>query len=291
VTGVLASDVASVVSTVAGLDGSKASLQSIAVSDSAANVLADLSALNAQSKVTSIAITSGTGTLQGVASIAAATLSVTGSGTLVKVAESLAYSGTFNEGVGATIKVALGDTLTLSGTTTLAGAVSGAGALELHGATFDGGAQSGVISAALINDGKLAVASGSLDISGAISGTGRATIADGASLEVDSTVGTGESLNFGTAGGELILDDLDIGGSQLFHGTVGGFAAGDTLDVGASFGAGTVLKFTENAGLTAGTLTLANGSASASITLNGDFVAADFHTQLSGGATLITYHT
>ena len=277
-------------STVAGLDGSKASLQSIAVSDSAANVLADFSALNAQSKVTSIAITSGTGTLQGVASIAAATLSVTGSGTLVKVAESLAYSGTFNEGVGATIKVALGDTLTLSGTTTLAGAVSGAGALELHGATFDGGAQTSVFGSSVVNDGKLAVASGSLDISGAISGTGRATIADGA-IGGEFTVGTGESLNFGTAGGELILDDLDIGGSQLFHGTVGGFAAGDTLDVGASFGAGTVLKFTENAGLTAGTLTLANGSASASITLNGDFVAADFHTQLSGGATLITYHT
>jgi len=147
-----------------------------------------------------------------------------------------------------------------------------------------------VFASTLVNASTIAVTSGTLELHGAVSGTGGATIAATATLELDGSVGSGQTFGFGSAGGDLTLDDLDVAGSQLFHGTVAGFATGDTLDAGAPFGAGTTLSFTENAGHTAGVLALTDGSLHASISVSGNYLAADFHTQVSSGATLITYH-
>ena len=101
------------------------------VSDSAPNILAALSTLNADSHVTGLAVISGTATLGSGVVFQAPSLTETGATTSLSVAENLIYTGAFSQGVKATLDVAAGHTLTLKGGANLAGVVSGAGALTL----------------------------------------------------------------------------------------------------------------------------------------------------------------
>ena len=112
------------------------------VSDSAANLVADLSALNADSNVDAITADIGDATLSGGAGVNAPNFSESGWATSLTVSEALAYAGAFSEGSGSTLSISSGDTLSLTETASLSGTTSGAGTLALEGgsATIDTGA-------------------------------------------------------------------------------------------------------------------------------------------------------
>ena len=112
------------------------------VSDSAANLVADLSALNADPNVDGITADIGDATLSGGAGVNAPNFSESGWATSLTVSEALAYAGAFSQGSGSTLSISSGDTLSLTETASLSGTTSGAGTLALEGgsATIDTGA-------------------------------------------------------------------------------------------------------------------------------------------------------
>ena len=147
------------------------------------------------------------------------------------------------------------------------------------------------IAAGVVNDGTISATSGTLDLRGALTGTGALRVGDGATLELDGSVAAGQRLAYLPTGGEIYLDDLDAAGAQLFHGTVTGWAAGASLDVGTTFGTGTTFDFVENAGKVSGVLHVADGAASAAIAFAGDFTTANFTPSVNAsGATVLTFH-
>lgn len=154
-----------------------------------------------------------------------------------------------------------------------------------------GGTAASAIAPAIVNSGVISATSGTLDLKGVLTGTGKDQIGD-ATLEVDATVGVGQTFAYTASGGDLALDDLNAGGVQLFHGTVSGFSTNDTLDTGAPFGTGTSFIYTENAGGTAGVLALTDGTMHASISFLGDYTNSNFTPTNDGhGGTLFTFHT
>ena len=112
------------------------------VSDAAANLVAALSALNADSGVAGITADIGDATLSGCVGVNAPNFSESGWATSLTVSDALAYAGAFSQGSGSTLSISSADTLSLTGTASLSGTTSGAGTLALKGesATIDPGA-------------------------------------------------------------------------------------------------------------------------------------------------------
>ena len=98
-------------------------------------MVADLSILNADSKVDAITADIGDATLSGGAGVNAPNFSESGRATRLTVGEALAYAGAFSQDSGSTTVVSAGDTLSLTGTASLNGTTSGAGTLALGGST------------------------------------------------------------------------------------------------------------------------------------------------------------
>jgi autotransporter passenger strand-loop-strand repeat protein len=119
------------------------------------------------------------------------------------------------------------------------------------------------------------------------SGTANDTTIAGGTLELASGSIAG-SVAFTKAGGDLRLDY-----SQGFQGTVAGFASPhgvteeiDLCDI--AFGSTTTLSFTEAGNHLSGTLTVTDGSHTATLTLLGQYSAANFSLSSDGvGGTLI----
>jgi autotransporter passenger strand-loop-strand repeat protein len=114
-------------------------------------------------------------------------------------------------------------------------------------------------------------------------GTVGGTTLDGGFLEILSGGTAGISqIGFTSAGGTLQLDD-----SVHFNGVISGFDQGgiDLRDI--AFGSGTTLGYTDFG--TSGTLTVSDGTHTASLHLLGQYVEANFTKQSDGaGGTLIT---
>jgi hypothetical protein len=397
------------------------------VSDTAANLVAALSTLNADPGVDAITADIGDATLSGSADVNAPNFSESGSGTSLTVSEPLPYAGAFSQGLGSTTVITAGNTLSLMGTASLSGATSGLGTLALAGgsatidkgatisvsnwsisgagtdvtldknlnyagsfsegagdtfvlsgghlllsgvATFAGGTvdgsnilytegttavsglaiggtvewentksvtQSGrsatigdasgdeailfntlkatydiaddsgihrgsatasyIKNAGLVektggtgvstivpnvtNNGTIEVASGTLDFTGKIFGTGSDTISGASTLEFDAEVLAGQTVSFTGSGGEL-----ELHGPAVFAGSISGFdtagaGSNDRIEVAKPW---VFTGFTENAGGTEGTLGFMNGASTISLTRIGDYNPADFvdHTQANG---------
>ena len=141
------------------------------------------------------------------------------------------------------------------------------------------------ISPAIANTGTIMVSAGTLDLEGAVSGTGVDTISGAATLEFNSSAALGQTVGFTGNGGTL-----DLGDPQGFSGKISGFdmvGTNDTLEIAAPW---TYLGFSENAADTEGTLTFANSATHISLTLLGNYTADDFIHQVGpGGSTLVTY--
>jgi hypothetical protein len=147
-----------------------------------------------------------------------------------------------------------------------------------------GGSATSLIGPAITNSGKVSVSSGTLDLRGAVKGGGTDQIIGAANLEFDGSV-TNQTVAFSGSGGELIL-----GSAQAFAGTITGFDTMGGNDAIELLGSWNFAGFTENAAHTQGALAFTNGSSHASLTLTGNYLAADFvaHGQSNGG-TLLTY--
>jgi hypothetical protein len=105
------------------------------VSDDAANLVADLPTINADSGVDAVTVDIGDATLSGGGGVNAPNFSESGWGTSLTLDENLDYAGLFSEDAGATFMLSRGDLL-LSGAANLAGGtVGGSNTLDTEGTT------------------------------------------------------------------------------------------------------------------------------------------------------------
>ncbi len=170
----------------------------------------------------------------------------------------------------------LGDTKLAEGTST-ASYIANAGVIKKTGGTGIS-----AIRPEVVNTGTLKAKTGTLELKGAITGTGLDSIAGVATMQFDSTVAAGQTVSFSGSGGTL-----DLAAPQGFSGAITGFDLGgntnDALDIGASW---TFTGATQGAAST--TLSLVDGSAHAAVTLLGAYTGTFSHTAITGG-TQITY--
>jgi hypothetical protein len=156
----------------------------------------------------------------------------------------------------------------------------------VNGGTIEATGAGGIeIKSAVENSGELWANGGNLTIDGAVSGNGTARIDGTGTLEFGAVSSANTTFDPGAAG-TFRLDQ-----SQAFSGTVTGFGAGDAIDLkDIGFGASTTLAYAANAAGTGGTLTVSDGTHTASLALLGQYAAAGFQeTSDSGAGTVITY--
>jgi hypothetical protein len=166
------------------------------------------------------------------------------------------------------------------------GALPTSGFVNQAGATFEKSAGTGdsVIQVGFINDGAVAVQSGTVEFANAVSGTGSFAIAANAVLRFDASVGKGSSVDFATkTGGELLLLD-----SRQFAAAIHGFGGADSLDLVDVDVANPEFKLSYSGNATKGVLTVTDRTHTAHLTLFGDYKTADFHASEDGSnGTLI----
>ena len=140
------------------------------------------------------------------------------------------------------------------------------------------------IKSAVDNTGRLEVTTGTLTVSGAVTGTGLATIGGGTA---DFLAAFSQNVAFtGTSG------VLELAKSQSYAGEISGFSltGGTSLDLGdIGFTSGkTKASFVENSAKTSGVLTVTDGTHTAKITLAGDYASSTFTTSSDGhGGTIV----
>ncbi len=145
-----------------------------------------------------------------------------------------------------------------------------------------GGTGTSVIAPRFYNGHAVSVSSGTLDFTGAVTGTGTDTISGGATLEFNATVGAGQTIAF--SGSNNVLD---LTAPTGFGGSVSGFIKTDMIDFA---GAWSLLSVTENAAQTQATLTLSSGSLTDHLLLNGVYAKSDFTLTAGAGNTTIIAH-
>jgi hypothetical protein len=142
-----------------------------------------------------------------------------------------------------------------------------------------GGSGTSDIAPQLVNKGTVLVSSGTLDLEGAVSGKGEDTISGASTLEFDSTVGGGQTVDF--SGGALDLLD-----PQGFSGKIAGFVSPDMVQLAGDW---TFSSFSETGNGKMGNLTLSSGGTTNTFHFLGDYSASDF--SIASGATTIIGHT
>ena len=274
------------------------------ISDSLPNIDSNLAALNGDAHIAGIAATSGTATLSGGLGVNAPSLSLTGTGTLLTVAENLAYAGALSVAKGSTLSVSSGDTLTLTASLTLNGALIGAGKLQQNSgsltlasgvsltiASWSSKATAINVQAAVSYGGTFYAGAASLGEAINLSGAGLAL--SGASTFAGTALAGSHAL---TNSGTATLSGLTIGGTATFYNTgtaqqsvltTIGDAAGDiadltnsasgtydiTNDTGIARGPSTASLFT-NSGLFEKTGGTGTSSVQADLTSTGTITAA-----------------
>jgi hypothetical protein len=140
------------------------------------------------------------------------------------------------------------------------------------------------ITGAVANSGALTVTKGTLSVGGAVSGAGTVSISGGGTADFASSFT--ENVAFASTGGVL-----ELAQSQAYGGQITGFAKTnvtklDLLDI--AFASGTTTA--SFSGTTAsGTLTVTDGTHTAHINLNGDYIGSVFTAATDGhGGTLVT---
>jgi hypothetical protein len=153
-----------------------------------------------------------------------------------------------------------------------------------------GGSGTSAIAPQLLNKGTVLVSAGTLDLEGAVSGKGMDRISGGSTpqsastLEFDSTVGGGQTVDF--LGGDFSRGALDLIDPQGFSGKIAGFASLDTVQLAGDW---TLSSFSETGNGMMGNLTLSSGGTTNTFHFLGDYTANDF--SIASGATTIIGHT
>jgi len=158
-------------------------------------------------------------------------------------------------------------------------AIANSGTLE---ATGSGGL---VVNSAVQNSGNIGADGGNVTVNGAVTGNGTATISGSSTLEFAAASDANTTFAAGTTG-TLKLDQ-----AENFTGSISGFGAGDALDLtDIASGANLTVGYTANAAGTGGTLSISDGTHSASIALLGQFASAGFQVGSDAGSgTMVTY--
>ena len=189
-------------------------------------------------------------------------------------AAAAAQTGTLTNAAGALFEIATDGTIALPG----AGSVANAGAL-----IRSAGTGAAVIAAELANSGTVTVQSGTLTLGQAVTGSGTFLI-EGARLDFAGIVGGGATIRFLGGGGTLAVDT-----AGAFGAPVAGFAAGDALDL-TSVGFTAGLNFGFAAGSGGGTLTVSDGTHSASVSMLGSYAPGGFILGSDGhGGVMVGY--
>jgi T5SS/PEP-CTERM-associated repeat protein len=200
-------------------------------------------------------------------------LSVDGAGSLVS---------TVGLGLGlgsANLSVTHGGAIDIgSGTTTVAGAIHVGSSASLSGA--------GTINADIVNDGNVTVTtagSGTLDINGVATGSGSFAINAGGHLEFGSSVAATNNVSFQTQTGSLILDHSSGFAASIIGFTGDGtLANSDEIDLkDINFNSG---SFTESFDQASDTITMSDGTNSATLHFVGSYVAENFKFSSDGGS-------
>jgi fibronectin-binding autotransporter adhesin len=142
----------------------------------------------AVSSTGALTISAGTAAINTGATVAVATWSLTGGTTSLN--ETLAFKGAFSESSAATLTVASGDKLTLSGTAGLNGVINGAGAVSVATATIGKGLLIGGTDALTITGA--ATQSGAITIGDATASAASVIIAKGATWTITGADGMAE---------------------------------------------------------------------------------------------------
>ena len=193
-----------------------------------------------------------------------------------------------------------GAIVTNGGTLELLGGATAGGTVISSGGTLEIGSGYDLMTYVVSSGVTLDIASGGMtsavtvDTGGteyvSSGGSASATTLSGGELEVASSgsIGAGP-VTFTSAGGILQLD-----ASQSFHGLISGFGspAGVTEDIDLrdiKFSKRTKMSFTEASNNLSGTLTITDGTHTATLTLLGQYAAGNFHLASDGhGGTLVT---
>jgi len=209
------------------------------VSDTAANLLADLSTLNADPNVDAVTADIGAATLSGGVGVNAPDFSESGWATTLTVSEALPYAGAFSEGMGSTLSISSADTLSLTGTASLSGTTSGAGTLALGGGstTIDAGASISVSNWSISGAGTDVTFDKSLNYAGSFSeGANDTFVLSGGNLLLSSTAtfagGTVDGSNFLYTEGTTTVSDLTIGGTVEWQNTNTVNQSGENVTLG-----------------------------------------------------------
>jgi hypothetical protein len=188
-----------------------------------------------------------------------------------------------------TVGLALGagsDTLTVtnggavdigSGTSTIAGAVHVGSSASIGGA--------GTINANLVNDGGV-TATGTLDVNGAVTGSGTFTVNTGTHLEFGSSVAASDNVSFQSATGSLILDH-----SSGFAALISGFSGNGMLSGSDQIDLKDINynSLSESFDQASQTLSISDGSNSATLHFVGSYVAQNFKFASDGSGGTIVY--
>jgi hypothetical protein len=159
--------------------------------------------------------------------------------------------------------------------------VSASNELENEGLLERSGAVgTSVIAPRLVNTGTIEAGTGTIDITGIVSGSGLSEIRAGATLEFAAAVGAGGLVDLDGAKAVLLLSD-----AAGFKSQIEGFGSGRTIDLrGGGFAPGATLSYSGTS--TSGTLTVRDGGSVARIALLGQYAAANFQTASDGSGGL-----
>ena len=197
------------------------------VSDTAANIVAKLSTLNADSARGRDHGGERQRDAERGRGVNAPNFSETGSGTSLTVSENLGYAGAFSQGAGSKLSISSGDTLSLTGTASLSGTTSGLGTLALAGgsATINSGAAVSVANLSISGSGTSVTLGEALTYAGAFSEAAGDTLAlTGGPLVL---TGANDAFSGGTVDGSKFLytegttavSGLTIGGTVEWENT------------------------------------------------------------------------
>jgi hypothetical protein len=165
--------------------------------------------------------------------------------------------------------------------TSASSSISNAGVIEKTGGTAISN-----IASAIANTGTIKAAAATLELSGAVTGTGSETISGASTLEFAGSAASTQTVSFTGTGGALELLSPTTFSAKISDFDLGG-ASGDSLILGSGW---TYSSFVENSGSTAGTMTLVDGSSTATLHFSGAYTAATFaHTTNASGQTVVTY--
>lgn len=169
---------------------------------------------------------------------------------------------------------------------------SGSTTVVLNGGLLakDSGSGFSVIRTDVTNPGSSAghvqAQTGTIEFAGQVTGLIGVEGYGGTTLIFDKTVGSDVTLTFDGSGMNALLKN-----ASDFHGTIAGFGADQTMDLRSILdGSGPAPSFAYTGNSSGGTLTLSDGTHSASLAFNGSYAASGFHLASDGhGGSSISY--